>query len=90
MLQSTGLPRVRHDLETEQPSFMGTPPVIETSNREGYGWYAPLRHAEQIVVSSTPKLYEKTTYLVTVGHLSNKQETPGALSEVRGAKELHF
>ena len=69
---------------------MGTPPVIETFNMEEYGWCAPLRHAEQIVGSNTPRLYEKTTYFVTVGHLSNKQETAGALSEVRGARELHF
>jgi len=90
MLQSMGLPRVRHDLEIEQQPFMETPPVIETFKREEYGWCGPLRHAKQIVVSNTPRLYEKTTYLVTGGHLSNKQETAGALSEVRGAKELHF
>ena len=69
---------------------METPPVIETFKREEYGWCGPLRHAKQIVVSNTPRLYEKTTYLVTGGRLSNKQETAGALSEVRGAKELHF
>ena len=90
MLQSMGLPRVRHDLEIEQQPFMETPPDIETFNREDYDWCAPLRHAEQIVVSNTPRLYEKTTYLVTGGHLSNKRETAGALLKVRGAKELHF